>query len=260
MVRRRSLHDRLSTQRALFGLLQTHPNPALAEMAGLCGYDFLIFDGEHGVFSETDHLESLRALACTDALGFVRLAGRDAHALGRYLDMGADGIVVPNVSTAEQANMLVRAMEYPPNGIRGFGASAHRATRYGMDLAAHLKAPRQGACLFVIIESRLGVANVDDILAVEGVDGAIIGPADLSADMGSARDFANPEYLLAVERVEKAAVAQRKIFGTAPHPGFPVETLLARGHRLLIMDADMSLIREAMCAQLATARSHLQSE
>src|SRR6266496_3653024 len=161
MKPRRSPHERLSTQRALIGLLQTHPNPALAEIAGMCGYDFLMLDGEHGVFSEQDYLQTLQVLTSTDALAFVRLAGHDTHAIGRYLDMGVDAIVVPNVSTAEQARALVRAMEYPPAGTRGFGASAHRATRYGMDLEEHMKSPREGVCLVVMIESSVGVANVE---------------------------------------------------------------------------------------------------
>jgi 4-hydroxy-2-oxoheptanedioate aldolase len=254
---RRSLHERLSAQHTLLGLLQAHPNPTLTEMAGMCGYDFLLLDGEHGVFSEQDYLYALQAIAGTETLALVRLRGHDTHALGRYLDMGADGIVAPNVSTADQARMLVRAMEYPPAGTRGFGAPLHRAVRYGLDLAEHLKAPRESVSLLVIIESALGVDNVEDILAVEGVDGAIIGPSDLSADLGCAGDFARPQYAQAVERIERAAVARGKVLGTVPHPGFALEALLTRGHRLLILGADISLIREAMSAQVAKAKSHL---
>jgi 4-hydroxy-2-oxoheptanedioate aldolase len=106
MKTRRSLHERLSTQRALVGILQTRPNPSMSEMAGMCGYDFLILDAEHGSFSESDYLHSLQALGGTDAIALVRLAKHDPQALGRYLDMGADGVVVPNVSTAEQAKTL----------------------------------------------------------------------------------------------------------------------------------------------------------
>src|ERR1700722_3597242 len=141
MKPRPTIQERLSTQRALIGLVQTHPNPSLAEMAGMCGYDFLMVDCEHGVFSELDHVRSLQAIGSTDMAAIVRLAGHDPQALGRYLDMGVDGIIVPNVATAAQAKDLVRAMDYPPAGTRGFGAPAHRAARYGMDIAAHMKAP-----------------------------------------------------------------------------------------------------------------------
>jgi 4-hydroxy-2-oxoheptanedioate aldolase len=254
---RPSLQERLSARRALVGLLQTHPNPTLAEMAGMCGYDFLLLDGEHGVFSERDYLDALQALAATGALAMVRLAKHDTQALGRYLDMGVDVIVVPHVSTVEEARALAHAMEYPPAGTRAFGASLHRATRYGLDVATHLKAPRQGVSLIVIIESVPGVANVEDILAVQGVDGAIIGPWDLTTDLGRPGDFSQPAYAQAVTRIEEVAASRGKIFGTAPHPGNSLEALVARGHRLLILGNDVSLIREAMSTQIAKARSCL---
>src|ERR1700722_834106 len=105
MTSRRTL-QKLVNQRPLIGLLQSHPNLMLTEMAGMCGYDFLLLDGEHGVFNDEDYLHTLQVLAATQMLGLIRLAGHDEQALGRYLDMGADGIVVPNVRTAEQAKSL----------------------------------------------------------------------------------------------------------------------------------------------------------
>lgn len=257
MKRHRSLHERLSTCRALLGLLQTQPNLALSELTGMCGYDFLFLDGEHGVFSESEYMHTMQVLSAVDVLAMVRLPRLDAPALGRYLDMGADAIVVPNVSTVEQARALVRAMEYPPSGTRGFGAAAHRVTRYGIDLVAHMKDPREGAYLIVMIESALGVSNVEDIVAVDGVDGVFIGPSDLTADLGCAGEFSHPTYLQAIERIERAASSGGKLLGTAPHPGHPLEALLARGHRLLLLDADMPLICKAMFTQTEKARSYL---
>lgn len=257
MKHHRSIGERLGGQRALLGLLQTHPNAALAEMAGMCGYDFLLLDGEHGVLSEMDYLHTLRALASVDTLGMIRIASHDMHALGRYLDMGADAIVVPNVSTAEQAKALVNAMHYPPAGTRGMGAPAHRATRYGLDMALHMKNPREGASLLVIIESVLGVENATSILAVEGVDGVIVGPADLSADLGHPGDFSQPAFLQALIRVEQAAAEHGKLIGTAPTPASPIDALIERGHRLFIIGSDMGLMREAMTSQVTKAKSSL---
>jgi 4-hydroxy-2-oxoheptanedioate aldolase len=257
MKSKRLMPERLSTQRALIGFLQTHPNPLLAEIAGMCGYDFLLMDGEHGVFSEMDYLHTLQAIAGWDILGMVRLREHDAKAVGRYLDMGVDVIVAPNVTSEEQARALVRAMSYPPSGTRGFGASLHRATRYGVDMACHLEAPREAAALLVIIESALGVANVEDIVAVEGVDGVIVGPFDLTAELGALGEFASPAYTQAIARIERAATTRGKLVGTVPHPGNSLEALLSRGHRVFIVGADMPLVREAMSATLAKAKSFL---
>jgi 4-hydroxy-2-oxoheptanedioate aldolase len=258
MKPRKSLVERLSAQKALLGLQQTHPNPVLAELAGMCGYDFLMLDSEHGLFSEEDYLRAIQAVAATGLLVLVRLAGHSTHAVGRYMDVGVDAILVPNVSTAEQAKALVRAMEYPPRGTRGFGAALHRGTRYGMDLAEHLKAPRANVSLLVLIESTVGVSNAESILDVEGVDGVVVGPSDLTADLGNLRDFSQPAYREALGRIEQAALARGKLLGTAPHAGNPLESLIARGHRLFILDADISLIREAMSSQVSKARATLE--
>jgi 4-hydroxy-2-oxoheptanedioate aldolase len=204
----RPLTQRLSTQRALLGLVQSHPNPALTEMAGLSGYDFVFLDAEHGVLSDNDFVQACRTAAVNGTLCMARVAGHDPHSVGRYLDMGADVIVVPNVSTAEQANRMARAMLYPPQGTRSFGAAFHRSTRYGLDVMAHLQSPRAGTSLLVMIESRLGVENAAGILAVEGVDGVIVGPFDLAFDMGLGMDFS--AWISHSRRTRKACCASSK--------------------------------------------------
>lgn len=249
------MHRQLAEKPALVGLLQTVPNPALAEAAALSGYDFLILDSEHGWFSEMDHLQTVLTLGGTGVSAMVRLRGHDAQSLGRYLDMGADAILIPNVTTAEQAAALVRAMSYPPAGTRGFAGPAARGTRYGVDLAAHLKSPREGVFLAIMIECALGVANIEEIVAIDGVDAVVVGPFDLTADLGVPGDFSQPAYAQALERVERAVLARGKVMGTAPHPGYPLESLLARGHRLITLGADMPLIRDAMSIQVAKAKS-----
>lgn len=242
-----------------FGLLQTHPNPDLSEIVGLCGYEFVILDGEHGLFTEADYLNALRALEATSVTRLIRLRSHDPHALGHYLDLGADGIIVPGVSTVEQAQSLVRAISYPPQGTRGFAASLHRSTGYGMELPTHLQNPKGGALLLVIIESLSGVENADAIVEVDGIDGVIVGPFDLSANMGHLAQFTQPAFQAAVERIESAARAHKKLLGTAPYPGSTIESLRARGHRLFILGADMLLIRDALSLRLQTARASLSS-
>jgi 4-hydroxy-2-oxoheptanedioate aldolase len=108
-----------------------------------------------------------------------------------------------------------------------------------------------------MVESPIGVGNVEDIVVVEGVDGVIIGPADLTATLGNGGDFDQPAYVEAVGCIERAVAGRGKILGTAPHPGSPPEALVARGHRLLIVGADMPLIREAMVSQVAKAKACL---
>jgi 4-hydroxy-2-oxoheptanedioate aldolase len=259
MNTRQSLHERLSTQKALIGLIQTRPYPELAELAGLCGYDFLLLDDEHGLFTWRDHVHMLQALAGLNIAVMVRLSSCDTRAVGCFMDLGVDGVVAPHVSTAQQAEALAKAMVYPPAGTRGSGAASHRATRYGMDVAEHRNAPRANVSLLVMIESALSVTNAREILAVEGVDGAIVGPSDLSADLGAHGDFACPAYQEALELIERAAAITGKPVGTVPHGGYALDTLYARGHRIFFVGSDISLIREAMRAQVEKAKSFLLS-
>lgn len=222
------LKKRLAESRPFLGLLQMCPNPVLGELAGECGYDFLILDAEHGVLSDRDFAEGLNALAETDVFAFVRLAKHDVQALRQYLEMGADAIVVPNVSTPQQANTLARAM------------SSHKE-----------------ACLIVLIESALGVANAADILAVEGVSGAFIGPNDLSSDLGHHGNYAHPAYVEALARIEQAAAVTGKALGTAAHGDYSLTVLHSRGHRLFVLGGDRSLLREAMQTHMTKARACL---
>lgn len=241
----------------LLGIMQTHPAPMLTELAALCGYDFVILDCEHGWFSDADLLEALRIVAATRTAIIVRPLGHDSHVIGRLLDMGVDGLLIPKVETAEQAQAIALACEYPPKGTRGFGAPSHRVTRYGLDLDGHMKETRANQSLFVIIESALGVANVDGIAAVEGIDGVVVGPSDLSADLGSLGDIGSAAYTQSLERVERSLQGQGKLLGTASPPNAALDTLVCRGYQLLIVSGDAGLIRDAMTSQLAKAKSCL---
>jgi 4-hydroxy-2-oxoheptanedioate aldolase len=225
---KRMLSERLASGQPLLGLLQLHPSPLFARLAGECAYDFIFLDDEHGTLSESDFADSLKLLAASNVLAFVRLAGQDPEDLRRYLAMGADAILVPHVSTAEEASGLARAME-----------------------------PYKEAGLIPIIESALGVANAAEILAVEGVAGAIVGPNDLSADLGYQGDYAHPDYAQALASIERAAAAAGKILGTIPHGDYSLEALHARGHRLFILGTDRGLLHQAMSEQLSHARSRL---
>jgi len=240
--------------------LQTRRNPEVSELTGICGYDFALMDCEHGILSESDCLETAALLTAGGVLALVRLADHDPKAVGKFLDMGIDAVVIPNVSTAAQATLLARATQYPPFGTRSFGASLHRVTRYGIVSAETETEPQSNARLLVMIESALGVNNVEEIVAVDGVDGIVVGPWDLTASLGQLGDFSQPGYAEALARVERAANSAGKLLGTAPHPGSTAEALVARGYRLLIVAADMPLFREAMTSQLLKARSAIRTQ
>jgi 2-keto-3-deoxy-L-rhamnonate aldolase RhmA len=171
----------------------------------------------------------------------VRLAEQDAGALARYVGMGARAIVVPRISTVQEVKRMVRALDDAAS------------------LVAQPRADRPAVSLIAIIESAAGVKNAQEILATDGVDAVFVGPSDLSTDLGSHGNYASCAYASALTQIESAAAKAGKFLGTIPHGEYTLDTLLSRGYRILLTATDISLLSEALSAQLARAQSSVQA-
>src|SRR5438105_10900294 len=132
MFRSNKVKQELRAGKTVFGASLTLAHPCIAEMIGIFGYDFVLIDAEHGLGDYRDHLACLQAIATTPAHGIVRMESHDVSQIQRILDVGAEGIMVPAVSSAEEARALVAACRYPPRGTRGYAASGIRGSDYGM--------------------------------------------------------------------------------------------------------------------------------
>ncbi|MCF5725469.1 4-hydroxy-2-oxoheptanedioate aldolase [Pseudomonas syringae] len=169
-----------------------------AELAANAGFDWLLIDGEHAPNDVRTLLAQLQSVAPYPSQPVIRPAVGDTALIKQILDIGAQTLLVPMVETADQARHLVRAVTYPPSGIRGVGSALARASRWNT-LPDYLNKADEEICLLVQIENREGLANLDAIAAVEGVDGIFIGPADLSAAMGHRGNPGHPEVQAAIE-------------------------------------------------------------
>lgn len=154
-----------------------------AELAANAGFDWLLIDGEHAPNDLRGMLGQLQAVAPYDSQPVIRPVIGDTALIKQVLDIGVQTLLVPMVETADQARQLVRAMRYPPGGVRGVGSALARASRWNR-IPGYLEEADAQMCLLVQIENREGLDNLDAIAAVDGVDGVFIGPADLSAAMG----------------------------------------------------------------------------
>jgi 2-keto-3-deoxy-L-rhamnonate aldolase RhmA len=239
---------RLRRLEPVFGLIQTIPTPTLTELAVWSGYDFVILDGEHGIADEPAHLACLQVISGSDAFAAVRVQPGNFGAVGRYLDLGADAILMPDVQTAADAAAFVAAATPGPKGTRSSTGSA-RVSRYGLGRLAE-----QPPLLLAMIEGKQAATRIAAIAATPGLGGFVIGPSDLSADLECANDFSTPAYTSAFAQIEKAAAGAKLLIGTKPHPGFPLEKLLGAGHRFIIVAADINILRDGYRAQLAAAR------
>ncbi|TPW31051.1 2-keto-3-deoxy-L-rhamnonate aldolase [Martelella alba] len=157
---------------------------SVAELAARTGYDWLLIDGEHGPNGLRDILSQLRAIASAGAPvhPVVRVRDDNRAEIKQMLDLGAQTLLVPMIESADQAREAVRSVLYPPKGVRGVGAALARASGYNT-VSDYLGTANDEVCLLLQVESMAGIAALDDILTVEGVDGVFIGPADLAADM-----------------------------------------------------------------------------
>lgn len=172
-----------TTDRPLIGLWMAMANPFTAEILGECGYDWLVIDGEHAPNTLPTMMAQLQALAPSAAAPVVRVPIGETWVIKQVLDLGAQSILVPMVESGDQAAALVRAVRYPPQGVRGVGASFARAGRFGA-IPDYVVTANAQIALILQVETAAGIAAIDAIAATEGVDGVFIGPSDLAADMG----------------------------------------------------------------------------
>ncbi len=173
---------RLKSGDTQIGLWLGLGDASAAELCAQAGFDWLVIDGEHGPNELRTILDQLRAIG-NQSQPVVRTRDDNRAGIKQMLDIGAQTILVPMIETGDQAVEAVRSMKYPPVGVRGVGAALARASAYNA-IPDYLQTANDETCLLLQVESAAGVAALDDILAVDGVDGVFVGPADLAADMG----------------------------------------------------------------------------
>lgn len=179
--------ERLKNGDRMVGLWAAMCDPYATEVTARAGFDWLVIDGEHApndIQSLTAQMQVVQPLCPA----IIRLPMNEPWLVKQALDAGAQTLLAPMINTAEEARAMVRAMRYPPDGIRGVAHPLGRCSYFG-EITDYGTTAQDQLCLIVQVESCASVENLEEILAVEGVDAALIGPADLAADMGHHRDM-----------------------------------------------------------------------
>jgi 4-hydroxy-2-oxoheptanedioate aldolase len=253
MYRRNSLKARLEAGEKVLGCWTALGSPVVTELLALAGFDYLLLDQEHGLGDMSTLVAQLQAMSATPATSVLRVAWNDPVILKRVLDAGVEGVMIPAIETAEQARAAVAACRYPPAGIRGAGAGSARASGYGMASDYVATAGRE---LFIAlqIESKRGVDNIDDILAVDGVDLMFIGPHDLSGTVGQLGNLKHPDVAPLIARAEERIKAAGRPMGTVPHPGVTWKEMFERGYAFVNAGSDVSRLRDPALADVRAFR------
>jgi 2-dehydro-3-deoxyglucarate aldolase/4-hydroxy-2-oxoheptanedioate aldolase len=238
----------------LFGLFLDLSSPVSAELCGRAGYDWLLVDLEHGSGTEGDLPAMLMAIESTDAAAMVRPQSGERLRIGRALDLGATGIMVPRLESAEEAREAVTFLRYPPAGVRGV---ALRTRGAGLGTVAHADVGQinDRTIGIVQIESAGALREADAIAGIDGVDVLFVGPADLTHSLGVPGQFGHKTYLAALDTVIAACSAHGKAAGILVYDAAVVPRLLDLGFRFVGIGADGALVSAGAHAALAAVRA-----
>lgn len=229
------------------GLFLGLTDPYCAEVVAGAGFDWLMIDAEHGPNDLRTVLAQLQALAAWPVKPVVRAVDHDPARIKQWLDIGVQSLLVPMVESGAEARALVRATRYPPAGIRGVGTALARAARWnGAD--DYFERADAEMCLILQVESMAGLAALDDILAVEGVDAVFIGPSDLAASMGYLGKPGHPEVKAAVEGAIARIAASGKAAGVFASDPAMAQAYREFGASFVAVGVDTLLLRNAAVA------------
>jgi 2-keto-3-deoxy-L-rhamnonate aldolase RhmA len=243
-----NLRERLRAGESLIGTMVTLPVPAVAEILADLGFDWLFVDGEHGPLETREILAILQAVGDRVAC-LVRVPGAEEAPIKKALDLGAEGIIVPQVNTAEQAAGVVRFARYAPAGARGVGLA--RAHGYGLRFPEYLETANRRVAVIVQAEHARAVENIESIARVEGIDAVLLGPYDLAASLGKMGRIDDPAVTDAFERVTEACQAAGVPLGYFGVTAEAIRPYLGRGYSLIAAGVDTLFLAGAARRLLA---------
>jgi 4-hydroxy-2-oxoheptanedioate aldolase len=235
---------RLTAGELVIGCWAGFADPYPTELLATAGFDWLVIDGEHAPNDLRTIMAQLQVLEGKHSEGVVRLPVGSDWMIKQVLDAGAQTLLIPMVESAEQARDLVRACRYPPHGIRGSGAALARASQFAA-IPDYAQTANEQICLLVQVETVKGMAALDDILAVEGVDGVFIGPADLAADMGHLGDTEHANVRAAIKDGLTRIAASDKAAGILSVAEGSADLYRAWGAQFLAVGIDVVMLAQA---------------
>lgn len=245
MAARNRLLERLEAGKPCRGAWLFLGSPDAAEVLGHAGFDALIIDHEHSPGGIETAVHQMRAIrAAGDATILARVGSNDAAVIKRLLDCGAEGLMLPNVESAEEARAFVAACHYPPRGRRGTHLSVSRAAGWGFESEAYF---RDSGKLFLaaMIETVAGVRAIPEISRVPGLTMLFIGPGDLAASVDKMGRYEDPEVVALMREAETATLAGGLLLGGALVPDDSAGESFGRGYRFATVGNDVSMLRHA---------------
>lgn len=237
----------------LVGTFCAIPHPVAIEVTAASGLDFLCIDWEHSQIDRERIEDLVRASDVHGVPAMVRVPGHAPESIAAALDAGARGVLVPRVGTADQARQAVEATRYPPHGTRGVGPG--RAAGYGYGIPDYLARANDTICLAVQVETAEGLANIEDIAQVEGIDVIFIGPGDLSVSLGAMGPAGKDRLHQAIDQIAARSLAAGKAVGIFRPDATDAGEWAAKGISFFVLASDTMF----MGASAANAASDMRN-
>jgi len=237
---RNSFKHAIANGELQIGLWCSLCSPITAEIVSHSGFDWLLLDTEHSPNEVPDVLVQLQAIQAGTAAAIVRPAWNDIVLIKRFLDIGAQTLLIPFVQTPDEARRAVEATRYPPGGVRGITGSG-RASRYGR-VKDYLKNAGREICLLVQVETKSALDQIEAIASVDGIDGVFIGPNDLSASFGHIGNWGHPEVQAALEDAVRRLKKIGKPAGILTPNEEEAKRFIQWGYTFVAVGADLGLL------------------
>lgn len=250
---RGDLLERFRSGETTFGTFIGLGSSLSAEVAAMCGFDWVLLDLEHGGGSEEQLSPTVVASGGYGVPTLVRVESAERIRIGRALDAGAAGVMVPRLETVEQVHTVVKHFSYPPIGDRGV-ATYNRSARWGKDPQA-LDSTAKVACI-IQIETLGALENVEEISITPGVDVLFVGPLDLSYALGVPRNFAAAQFTAALERVVAAGAQANKPVGILAADAAGAKRYLDMGFKFIAIGSDSTLLAKAITEVLTEVKEN----
>ena len=257
-----SLKERLKNGEAIHGCWLNMGSTVSTEVVGSVGFDWVLFDLEHGIGTESVLVPQLQALGNDNAVPIVRVESFEPARIKRVLDAGVKGVMFPQIQNATEARSAIENMYYPPTGKRGF-AKMVRATQFGKNFESYYEFAKNSLLGIIQIETIESLNHLDDIANIEGVDILFLGPADLSLALGVFGQWDHPLFVEAVQKIGASASKAGKAAGTIFFDINQYDFFYRHGFRFLASGSDMTFLSQGardMAYALNEQRKKFQSK
>ncbi|MEL7622387.1 MAG: aldolase/citrate lyase family protein [Clostridiales bacterium] len=252
---KRPFKEVLGSGRKIAGTFIGTPHPVMTEFVGKLGFDFLCIDAEHTPIHLATLQEMLQSMGATPTYGVVRVPMISYQYMSGALDIGADALLIPQIRTGQDMDIVEQACLYPPQGRRGIGPS--RATSYGLEIGKKGQEPNRDTAIIIQIETKEALDNLDAVISRDIVDMVFIGPGDLSMNLGVFGQTGHPIMVEQIGRIQETAGKYGKPIGIFAGNMEAAANWLDKGFDMVLINSELGLLGEHITGKLAALRSHM---